>query len=257
VTSAIPLTPFHAWLAVIAICSLSYISYLLQTYAPARDASLVPAVLGGIYSSTATTVVLAKRQKEAGTARPDLAAGIVAATAVMYVRLTVIIALFNARFALTLAPAMFALFLLAAALAAYEWRRSGKRDGDRDLQVPAANPLQLPTAATFAAIFVVVSLLTQWIRTAFGQTGVLVLAAIVGITDIDPFVINIAQGGAAGLSITALSAAVLIAASTNNVAKAAYALGFGGTQLSLRPASKLLVLAVAGFAIAAVYLLWP
>src|SRR5439155_25920246 len=195
VTTATELTPYHVWLAVVAICTLSYLSYLLQTYVPARNATLLPAVLGGIYSSTATTVVLAKRQREAGTARPDLAAGIVAATAVMYVRLGIIIALFDAHFAWALAPAMTTLFLFGAALAAYEWRRSGTQDADRNLQVPAVNPLQLPTAVTFAVIFVVVSVLTQWIRTAFGETGVLVLAAIVGITDIDPFVINIAQGG--------------------------------------------------------------
>ena len=175
----------------------------------------------------------------------------------LIVTLTVIIALFNARFALVLAPAMAALFLFGAALAAYEWRRSATQQDERNLQVPAVNPLQLPTAVTFAVIFVVVSLMTQWIRTAFGQTGVLVLAAIVGITDIDPFVINIAQGGVAGLSITALSAAILIAASANNVAKAAYAVGFGGAQFSRRPAALLLILAVAGFAMAAIYLLWP
>jgi uncharacterized membrane protein (DUF4010 family) len=145
VTTATPLTPYHVWLAVVAISTLSYVSYLLQTYIPARNATLLPAVLGGIYSSTATTVVLAKRQREASIARPDLAAGIVAATAVMYIRLAIIIALFDVRFAWALAPAMAILFLLGAPLAAYEWRRSAK-ETDRNLQVPAANPLQLPTA---------------------------------------------------------------------------------------------------------------
>jgi uncharacterized membrane protein (DUF4010 family) len=85
----------------------------------------------------------------------------------------------------------------------------------------------------------------------------LVLAAIVGITDIDPFVINIAQGGAAGLPLAALSAAILIAASANNIAKAAYALGFGGARASRRPVAMLVALAIAGFVLAAIYLLWP
>jgi uncharacterized membrane protein (DUF4010 family) len=257
VTTATPLTPYHVWLAVVAVCTLSYLTYLLQTYVPARNATLLPAVLGGIYSSTATTIVLAKRQREAGVARSDLAAGIVAATAVMYLRLGVIIALFDARFAWTLAPALATLFLSGAALAAYEWRRSAQQPSDTNLQVPAINPLQIPTAITFAVIFVVISVLTEWIRTAFGQTGVLVLAALVGVTDIDPFVINIAQGGVPGLSVTALSAAILIAASANNVAKAAYALGFGGVQSSRRSASMLLALAIAGFSAAAIYILWP
>ena len=96
-------------------------------------------------------------------------------------------------------------------------------------QIPASNPLQIPTAIAFAAIFVVVSLVTSWVRSAFGQhTGVLVLAALVGATDIDPFVINIAQGGAIGLPPASLAAAVLIAAAASNFAKAAYCLAFAG-----------------------------
>ena len=151
-TTATPLTPYHVWLAVVAVCTLSYISYLLQKYAPMRDATLVPAILGGLYSSTATTVVLAKRQREAATVRPDLAAGIVIATVMMYLRLEVIIAVFNWRFAWALAPAMGTLFACGGALAIYEWQRNAKRQPKWNLQIPAINPLQIPAAMTFAAI---------------------------------------------------------------------------------------------------------
>lgn len=254
VTVATPLTPYHVWLAVVAVCTLSYLSYLLQKFVPARNATLLPAVLGGIYSSTATTVVLAKRQREANVIRSDLAAEIVAATSVMYLRLGVIIALFNLRFAWALAPALGTLFAVGAALATYEWRKSEPRQSD-SLQVSAINPLQISTAITFAVIFVVISVITETIRTAFGQTGVLVLAGLVGVTDIDPFVINIAQGGVPGLSATVLSATILIAASSNNIAKAFYALSFGGFKFSRRSALMLFVLAILGFAAAAVYIL--
>jgi uncharacterized membrane protein (DUF4010 family) len=255
VTAATPLTPYHVWLAVVAVCTLSYLSYLLQKYVSARNAALLPAILGGVYSSTATTVTLAKRQREAGLARSDLAAGIVAATAVMYVRLGILIALFDVHLAWALAPALGTLFALGAAMAAYEWRRIAERQDDVNLSVPAINPLQIPTAIIFAVVFVVISVLTEWIRTTFGQTGILVLAALVGVTDIDPFVINIAQGGVTGLSVTALSAAILIAASSNNIAKAFYSLGFGGGESSRRPAFMLFVLAIFGFTAAAVYIL--
>jgi uncharacterized membrane protein (DUF4010 family) len=255
VTAATPLTPYQVWLAVVAVCTLSYLTYLLQRYVPARNATLLPAILGGAYSSTATTVVLAKRQRDAGAARSDLSAGIVAATAVMYLRLGLIIALFDANLAWALAPALGTLFAVGALFAIYEWRRTLQRLPDVDLQVPAINPLQIPAAVIFGSIFVVISVVTAWIGLTFGQTGVLVLAALVGATDIDPFVINIAQGGVQGLSITALSPIILIAASSNNIAKAAYALGFGGFRSSRRSASMLLILAVLGFAVAAAYAL--
>jgi uncharacterized membrane protein (DUF4010 family) len=253
-TAATPLTPYHVWLAVVAVCTLSYISYLLQKYAPMRNATLVPAILGGIYSSTATTVVLAKRQREAAAVRSDFAAGIVIATAMMYLRLEVIIAVFNWRFAWVLAPAMGTLFSLGAALAIYEWRRNAKRQADSGLQIPAINPLQISAAIIFAAIFVVISVLSATIRDTFGQTGILTFAALVGVSDIDPFVINIAQGGVADLSISTLSGAILIAASSNNIAKAMYALGFGGVESSRRPALMLFILAMLGFVAAAIYI---
>jgi uncharacterized membrane protein (DUF4010 family) len=254
VTAATPLTPYDVWLAVVAICTLSYASYLLQRYVPARNAALLPAILGGAYSSTATTIVLAKRQREAGGARADIAAGIVIATAIMYLRLGIVIALFDWHLAETIAPALLALFALGAAMAAYEWRRMTEQPAAAALVLPAVNPLQVTTASIFAVLFVVVSIASAWVRVAFGQSGILVLAAVVGATDIDPFVLNLAQGGVAGLTGAGIAAAILIAASSNNVVKSAYAIGFGGFTAARRPAAMLLILAVAGLAAAAIYL---
>ena len=90
-------------------------------------------------------------------------------------------------------------------------------------------------------------------RGAFGESGILALSAVVGLTDIDPFVLNIAQGGIGGMSVASLCAAVLIAASSNNVAKAAYAVGFGGAA-ARRPAVMLLALAGLGVIAAAIYI---
>jgi uncharacterized membrane protein (DUF4010 family) len=253
VSSLTPLTPYGIWLAVVTVCTLSYLSYLLQRYAPIKNAALLPAVLGGAYSSTATTVVLAKRLREAKQAPADISAGIVAATAIMYVRLGVVIALFDMHIALTLAPALVALAAIGAALAIYEWRRPRVRSAKTNLVVLPKNPLQIPTALIFAALIVVISVISAWVRGAFGESGILVLSAVVGATDIDPFVLNIAQGGIGGMSVASLCTAVLIAAASNNVAKAAYAIGFGG-MAGRRPAVMLLALALLGLLAASIYI---
>ena len=252
VSSLTPLTPYGIWLAVVTVCTLSYLSYLLQRYAPIKNAALLPAVLGGAYSSTATTVVLAKRLREAKQAPADISAGIVAATAIMYVRIGVVVALFDMHIALTLAPALVVLAAIGAALAIYEWRRPRARSAKTNLVVLPKNPLQIPAALIFAALIVVISVISAWVRGAFGESGILVLSAVVGATDIDPFVLNIAQGGIGGMSVASLCAAVLIAASSNNVAKAAYAIGFGG-MAGRRPAVILLALALLGLLAAAIY----
>jgi uncharacterized membrane protein (DUF4010 family) len=253
VTSLVPLTPYQVWLAVVAICALSYMSYLIQKYVPFRNAALLPAVLGGLYSSTATTIVLAKQHRDARGARPELTAGIVAATAIMYVRLGIVVALFNPRFALTLLPALGTLFLVGVAITVVEWRRVPKQNLDADLGIAATNPLQIMAAAIFAALFVVISLVSAWAKSALGRAGLFAVAAAVGVTDIDPYVINIAQGGVAGLTLNTLSAAVLIAASSNNILKAVYTVGFGGFAAARRASILLFVLAALGFAAAYLY----
>ena len=255
VTSLTPLTPYGVWLAVVTVCTLSYLSYLLQRYAPIKDAALFPAVLGGAYSSTATTVVLAKRLREAKHVAADISAGIVTATAIMYLRLGVVVAVFDAHLALTLAPGLLALSAIAAALALYEWRRPRPRNVKGNLAVLPTNPLQIPAALIFSALIVVISVISAWVKGTFGASGILVLSAVVGLTDIDPFVLNIAQGGIAGMSIAGLCAAVLIAASSNNVAKAAYAIGFGGAG-ARRPALMLLALALLGGVAAGIYVVY-
>jgi uncharacterized membrane protein (DUF4010 family) len=90
--AAAPVTPFRIWLAVVAVSGLSYATYLLQRYCPVKGGGLLPALFGGIYSSTATTVVLARRQKQVGRPNPELSAGIIAATAIMYPRLAAVTA---------------------------------------------------------------------------------------------------------------------------------------------------------------------
>jgi len=251
VVSWTPITPFQAWLALVAISTLSYISYLLQRYVP-RTRSLLPAVLGGIYSSTATTVALARQQKQSGVPNSRLSAGIVTATSIMYLRIGIVVAIFNAQLALLLLPALVGLFLVGAVLAAFEWNRASTNTPTKDL--PATNPLQLPTAVTFAAMFVIIALASAWVRARYGQTGVLGLAAISGATDVDPFVLSLAQGSVTGMTLHALAAAILIAAASNNVLKALYAVLFGSLKACGRPAVLLLALAVLGIAVAASYL---
>ena len=251
VVSWTSITPVQVWLALVAISGLSYISYLLQRYLPSTH-PLLPAVLGGVYSSTVTTVALARQQKGSAEPRPELSAGIITATTIMYLRIGIVIALFDLRLAALLLPALLGLFLSGAAFATWEWRR--RTAVVAATTVPAINPLQLVTAVTFAAMFVLVTVASSWVRTSLGERGVLVVAVVAGAADVDPFVLSLAQGGVAGMSPQSLAAAILIAASSNNALKAFYAALFGGLRACRRPATNLLILGLIGLGMAAIYL---
>ncbi len=248
VTDLTPITPHQVWLAMVAVCTVSYASYLLQRYVAPPGARLLVALLGGLYSSTATTLVLARRVRdEAGSPRQS-EAGIILATAIMYLRLLIIVLVFNRGLALALAPPLLVLSALGLAIALTWYRFGGSRGGDTTREVPTpGNPLELGTAATFAVLFVVISIVTAWATQQFGSAGIFALAAIVGIGDTDPFVLNLAQGDAGQLSVHLGLGAILVAASSNNLMKAAYAIVYSGGRARAAPAA-LLLLAACGIA---------
>jgi len=86
VTTLTSITPRQAWLALVVVCTLSYASYLAQRYLVPATGGLWTAALGGLYSSTATTIVLARQAKADDKLRPQSQVGITLATGVMYLR---------------------------------------------------------------------------------------------------------------------------------------------------------------------------
>lgn len=253
VTTLTPITPRQVWLALVVVCTFSYVSYLAQRYWAAAAGGLWMAALGGLYSSTATTVVLARQAKADPTLRRQAQAGITLATAIMYLRILAIVAIFNSGLARTLVLPMCALsaagFIFCAVQ--YRWHAAAEKQSAQSVHLAASsNPLELGAAAIFALLFVVVSLITVVAKAQLGISGIYALAAIVGISDVDPFVLNLAQGGVSGVADTALAAAILIAASSNNILKAAYAAGFAGGKATAASAAVLAALALAGFAAA-------
>ena len=250
VTTLTNITPRQAWLALVVVCGFSYASYLVARYAVRAAGGLWMAALGGLYSSTATTVVLARQMKTEPSLLRQAQAGITLATSIMYVRILAVVAVFNIVLARNLAPYLLTLSLLALAVALLQHRRHAE-----PLATSAwndeRNPLELGSALVFATLFVIISLLSNWVIARFGSAGIYAFAAAVGVADIDPFVLNLAQGGVAGLSTNGLAAAVLIAASSNNLLKAAYAMVFAGWRSSLP-----CVFALGGLAIAGITAAW-
>ena len=217
------------------------------------------AALGGLYSSTATTVVLARQAKAAPALRHQAQAGITLATAIMFLRILAIVAIFNLGLARALIMPLGALSVAGFISCAvqYRWRTNADKQSAQAMHLSAsANPLALGAATVFALLFVAVSLITVLAKAQLGISGIYALAAVVGVSDIDPFVLNLAQGGVAGVADTALAAAILIAASSNNVLKAVYAAGFAGGRATAASAAALIALAVAGFAAAYAVAMW-
>jgi uncharacterized membrane protein (DUF4010 family) len=239
------INPFKTWLVVVAISTVSYASYVLQKLTKGQGGVTLAALLGGAYSSTVTTVVMARRAKLE--LRPHLfAGGILMACGVMYLRLVILLALFNRQLMLLL----YIPFLSVAALAVgggWLWSRiADKNTQDVQRESEPKNPLDLVTAIVFAGLFLVMLVATQLAVTYLGTAGVNTLAAIMGVSDVDPFIMGLTQAAGTLTPFKVAAAAVAIAASSNNIIKGIYAYSLADRKTGIQALVMLLSLAVMG-----------
>lgn len=226
------INPFKTWLIVVAVSAVSYGSYLLQRFFGGRGGVLLGGFLGGAYSSTATTIALSRRAKD-GSGAPHMYAGaILVASGVMYARIALLVFFVDRALGSWIVPAFGALALVGCGAGVLFSQRPGEKSAGASAPALAGkNPLALAPAFLFAAIFVAVLIATRLAEQHLGHAGIYVLAAVIGIADVDPFVLGVAQSAALASAATPLpvaATAVAIAAASNNVAKGVYALAFAG-----------------------------
>jgi len=246
------LNPYRVWLMVVLVSGLSLAGYIaLRLTRPGRGLALV-GVLGGLISSTATTLVYARRAREAIFSIP--AAGVIlVANLAVFVRVAVVSAIVAPRAAIGL------LFFLVPALVAgglavlVFWRQLG--DGGEAPLPEVKNPTELRASLGFGALFAVVLFLAAWLSDAAGSRGLYALAAVSGLTDVDAITLSsLRLFGLDRLGLPQLVAAIAIAITSNMVFKFALALAVGGKALAGRLAAPgLIALAAGGAGLA---LLW-
>lgn len=249
--SQFQINPFKTWLVVVAVSGVSYGSYVLQRLAKGKGGVILAAFLGGAYSSTVTTVALARRAKSEE--QPHLfSGGILIASGMMYLRLAILLALFNRALMARLALPFIMLAGLAMIVGWLWSRRSDagalKTSGGSEPK----NPLEISAALLFALLFVGMLVATHLAIEYLGDAGVYTLATIMGVTDVDPFIMGLTQAVPALTPLHVASSSILIAASSNNVIKGIYAYALSSRQAGIQSLCFLLGLAVLGL----IPLLW-
>jgi uncharacterized membrane protein (DUF4010 family) len=225
ISAVLNFSPYKFWLAIVVVSAISYISYLLRKFVFPNTGILLTGVLGGLYSSTATIVILARKSKENVSGNRIVAAMFLAIT-MMYLRLFILAAFFNMEVAIKLLPYFAGLLVLSTLLAVYFSMVKKTILGKENEPVPSdvhQNPLEFKTAVLFGGLFILFAIVTGYVVGHYGAHGAQALAFVVGVTDIDPFIINLFQGKF-NLDATVISLAVLNAITSNNILKMIYAL---------------------------------
>ena len=227
------INPFKLWLVVVAVSGVSYVSYLLRMWWGEDRGLILAGLLGGAYSSTVTTVALSRQSKKREPCSVGYAGAIVAATGMMYIRLWILLLLFATPLAYRLTGLFWGLSIAAVIVGSLLARTNRVPDDcefDPTTERRDGNPLDVTSAFTFAAIFLAILVATKVVAERFGTTGVLVMAAIMGAADVDPFILGLTQNIGSGLDLGIAALAVVIASAVNNLMKGVYAVIFGSRR---------------------------
>jgi len=236
------LNPFKTWLLVVVVSGISYGSYVLLVLARQRDGVLLSGVLGGAYSSTATTVALAKKAPLYGAAHL-FSGGILLASAMMYLRLILLLMLFNRTLLHILAVPLLVLGCVAGITGLLWSHLEQQKPAETRAELRPRNPLELRAAFLFAVLFLAVLVISRLAISHFGKMGMFGLAGLVSLIDVDAFILGMTQSAGALTSGSLAAKSILIAVATNNVAKGFYAYAFADRRTGLQSLALLTGLA--------------
>ena len=230
------LNPYKMWWLVILISGLSLLGYAATRWLGSGRGVPITGLFGGLVSSTAVTLTFAKRSREAGadTALVDsLAAGVLIAWLVMFVRIAAMIAAVDLPLVRPLVLPLAGLTAISAGTAVLALRRAGEAARRSGGEVPLSNPFSLTSAIRFAALFAAVLLVVKLVQQYAPGRGLYAVAALAGLTDVDAITLSMAGGARAGSieSGTALGA-ILIAALSNTFVKLGFAVSLGAPALA-------------------------
>jgi uncharacterized membrane protein (DUF4010 family) len=243
------LNPRHAWLMVVLVTGVSLAGYVLYKVLGERVGAIGAGLLGGLISSTATTVSYARRARDGSATAWGAASAIMLAGFVLYVRIGVgllVVAPAIAREGAMALGVMAVVSALSAVVAVLMARRS---EGDGRPAPVQANPTQLGTALIFAGLYAGMLLAVEFVRQKLGEGAMLGVAALSGLTDMDAITLSVARLYTDGeLEARTAVRMVLVAAVSNEVFKGVLAAALGGRALAGRTAGLVLLKAGAGVA---------
>ena len=204
------LNPYRLWWAVVLIAALSLAGHFAMRLTGARRGVFWTGLLGGLASSTAATLALARQARRQPALAGAAGSGVMAACGVMFLRMAVLVATIHLPLMKPLGAPLVVSGVVLIGLAAWQWRRQARRpdvagseagsegglESDREPEPMA--PFDLGTALGFGAFLAAMAVLVPAAQQALGDAGIFALAAVSGLADVDATTIAMARAQAGG-----------------------------------------------------------
>ncbi len=238
--------PRHVWGLVILVSTISYAGYFLIRWLGKRRGLMLGSLVGGLVSTAAVTMSLADRARRAPEASRLMGTAAVLANAVQGPRLLLLLWLVDRGLARSLAAPLIG---MAAVGLAGTWLLA-RRAGSQEVEFPLQNPYSLKPALKFGVFFVAILLLVKMADLWLGDRGILLASGIAGTGSASAVALSVSKLlGQESLSPLIAASSVLLAISTNAIAKWVLALANGTRQMAFWLGGGLLTMLAAAFAL--------
>lgn len=176
------------WLLVVLISAIGFAGYILTKILGRHKSTLLTGILGGLVSSTAVVISLARESKNQNDQfhTRTLAITTIAANAMMYLRILIWSGIIFPSILMLLIWPLLAMILLTGYLLFQAYAISQKNNKLEVVRnIPLTNPLELWPAVKFASLFFFMILITNFAQNYFGNLGLFATAFFTGLADVD------------------------------------------------------------------------
>jgi uncharacterized membrane protein (DUF4010 family) len=222
------INPYELWIFVILLSGLSFLGYILNKILGNKGIYLA-GIIGGLASSTATTITFSQKSKIDPSISKHTAIAINLANSIMLIRVFIWTALFN----ISIMHKLVIPFLLSAVTGFIYIYYLMKENSNHysDTQIEYKNPLELWESLKYGIIFGLIFAGVKVAHTYFGDSGTLIVSFIAGITDVDAITITLSKYAENKTLLESIAIwGILIATFTNQIAKLIYSYFIGSKQ---------------------------
>ncbi len=226
------LNPFQVWLMVVFVSGIGFSGYVLMKVMGASKGIYLTGILGGLASSTATTISFSSASRENPALSANYARAVVLASSVMIPRILLLVLVVYPPLLRIISFPLAAMLVSGLVIIFIHHRKDKTSEIKSEQSINVANPLKLSTAIKFGLLFAVVLLIIEFAQSSFGSIGVYFASAIAGLTDVDAITLSVSRMASnAQLDLQVTGVAVIIAALMNTTSKGAIVYFTGSKEL--------------------------
>jgi uncharacterized membrane protein (DUF4010 family) len=219
------LNPYQIWWMVVLIAGLSFAGYVAVKIAGTQRGIVLTGIFGGLASSTAVTLTFSRFGQKHRDLHGPLATGVILSWTVMYARMAVLVAVTAPSLLPQLIPP---LGLMAIVGLVAGWLLLRRANAAELPEHELTNPFEFGMALRFGALLAVVILVSHALKDWLGDAGLLVVAFVSGLADVDAITLTVGKLAGASMAPAVALGALLLAAVANTLVKCAMVVGIAG-----------------------------